>query len=77
MALSETDRLGMRLATTMLKCEVGVCGPTFDVDHLVTAEEFALLQDSDHRWELVEGRVFTMSPPGARHGVIAVRLARA
>lgn len=48
---------------------------TLDVDHLVTAEEFARLQDRDHRWELVEGRVIKMSPPGARHGVIAARMA--
>jgi Uma2 family endonuclease len=48
---------------------------TLDVDHLVTAEEFEQIQDGDHRWELVAGRVIKMSPPGARHGVIAVRLA--
>jgi Uma2 family endonuclease len=48
---------------------------TLEVGHLVTAEEFARLQDSDHRWELVDGRVIKMSPPGARHGVIAARLA--
>jgi Uma2 family endonuclease len=46
-----------------------------EIDHLVTAEELLCLQDADHRFELVEGRVIRMSPPGARHGVLAIRLA--
>lgn len=45
-----------------------------DIDHLVTAEEFARLPDDDHRYELVEGRVIKMSPPGARHGVLSIRM---
>lgn len=46
-----------------------------ELDHLVTAEEFARLpkgdECSDYRWELVEGRVVRMSPPGVRHGRVA------
>lgn len=42
---------------------------------LVTAEEFAKLPDDDYRYELVAGRVIRMSPPGVRHGRLAVRLA--
>lgn len=49
-----------------------------DFDHLVTAEEFATIPkgdaSGDYRWELLAGRVIRMSPPGARHGVIAARL---
>lgn len=41
---------------------------------LLTAEEFERLPDDDFKYELVEGRVVKMSPPGARHGAIAVRL---
>ena len=41
---------------------------------LVTAEEFARIPDDDHRYELVEGRVVRMSPPGSRHAVIAARV---
>lgn len=50
-----------------------------ELDHLITAEEFARLPKSDecrdYRWELVEGRVVRMSPPGARHGRVAVCVA--
>ena len=42
---------------------------------LVTAEEFARIPDDDHRYELVEGRVIRMSPPGAVHAVLATRIA--
>ncbi len=42
---------------------------------LVTAEEFARIPDDDHHYELVEGRVIRMSPPGSRHAVLAVRVA--
>lgn len=45
-------------------------------DRLVTVEEFARIPDDDHRYELVEGRVIRMSPPGSRHAVLAARLAR-
>jgi Uma2 family endonuclease len=41
---------------------------------LVTVEEFARIPDDDHRYELVEGRVIQMSPPGGRHAVLAARL---
>ena len=42
----------------------------------VTVEEFAKIPDDDHRYELVDGRVIRMSPPGSRHAVLATRLAR-
>jgi Uma2 family endonuclease len=42
---------------------------------LVTVEEFAKIPDDDHRYELVEGRVIRMNPPGSRHAVLAARLA--
>ena len=45
-------------------------------ERLVTVEEFARIPDDDHRYELVEGRVIRMSPPGSRHAVLATRLAR-
>src|SRR5919106_890664 len=44
-------------------------------ERLVTAEEFAKIPDDDHRYELVEGRVIRMSPPGSRHAVLATRIA--
>src|SRR5712691_8461423 len=44
-------------------------------ERLVTAEEFARIPDDDHRYELVEGRVIRMSPPGAVHAVLATRIA--
>jgi Uma2 family endonuclease len=40
---------------------------------LVTAEEFARIPDDDFHYELVEGRVVRMSPPGSRHGALASR----
>lgn len=42
---------------------------------LVTVGEFAQIPDDDQHYELVEGRVVRMSPPGSRHGVIATRIA--
>jgi len=42
---------------------------------LVTAEEFARIPDDDQHYELVEGRVVRMSPPGFRHGLVATRIA--
>lgn len=45
-------------------------------ERLVTVEEFANIPDDDHRYELVEGRVIRMTPPGSRHAVLATRLAR-
>jgi Uma2 family endonuclease len=44
-------------------------------ERLVTAEEFAQIPDDDHKYELVRGRVIRMSPPGARHAVVATRIA--
>src|SRR5688500_13031098 len=48
-------------------------------DRLVTAEEFWRMPDGDdrhhYRWELVDGRVVRMTGPGARHAVIAARVA--
>jgi Uma2 family endonuclease len=38
---------------------------------LVTAEEFERYPDDDYRYELVEGRVVRMNPPGSRHGHLA------
>lgn len=42
---------------------------------LVTAEELGRIPDDRHRRELVGGRVVEMSPPGFRHGAIAVSVA--
>jgi Uma2 family endonuclease len=42
---------------------------------LVTAEEFARIPDDDQHYELVEGRIVRMSPPGSRHGALATRIA--
>jgi Uma2 family endonuclease len=44
-------------------------------ERLVTAEEFARIPNDDYHYELVEGRVVHMSPPGSRHGVLATRIA--
>jgi Uma2 family endonuclease len=49
----------------------GMPGPS----RLVTAEEFAQIPDDDHRYELIEGRVIRMSPPGSRHAVTTTRVA--
>jgi Uma2 family endonuclease len=42
---------------------------------IITAEEFAKIPDDDYRYELVEGRVVCVSPPGSLHGAVAVQLA--
>ena len=44
-------------------------------ERLVTVEEFARIPDDDHRYELIEGRVVRMTPPGSRHAVLATRIA--
>jgi Uma2 family endonuclease len=44
---------------------------------VVTADEFAHLPDDDFRYELVAGVVHRMSPVGARHGVVTLRLGAA
>jgi Uma2 family endonuclease len=45
-----------------------------DTTHLVTAEELEKFPDDDYRYELVEGRVIRMSPTGALHGWLVMRL---
>lgn len=42
---------------------------------LVTAEELAQIPNDDYHYELVEGRVIRVSPPGSRHAVLATRIA--
>ncbi len=42
---------------------------------LVTAEELQRYPDDGYKYELVEGRVVRMSPPGFVHGRIAARVA--
>lgn len=44
-------------------------------ERLVTAEEFARIPNDSYHYELVEGRVIPMSPPGSRHAVLATRMA--
>jgi Uma2 family endonuclease len=41
---------------------------------LVTAEELLAFQVDDYRYELVEGRVVRMNPPGGRHGHVALNI---
>jgi Uma2 family endonuclease len=60
---------------TMLECAAGPFLMAYQT-HLVTADELAHLPDDDFRYELVEGRVVRMSPPGIRHGAIAVAICR-
>lgn len=40
----------------------------------VTAEEFARIPNDGYHYELVEGRVVRVSPPGSRHAVLAARI---
>lgn len=42
---------------------------------LVTAEEFARIPNDDYHYELVDGRVIRMSPPGSRRSVLTTRIA--
>ena len=44
-------------------------------ERLLTAEEFARIPNDDYHYELVEGRVVRVSPPGSRHAVLATRIA--
>ncbi len=46
-------------------------------DHLVTADELIRMPDDGFKHELVEGRLITMTPPGARHGGLTGRLCSA
>ncbi len=41
---------------------------------LITAEQFLEMNLSDVRAELVEGEVIEMSPPGAYHGVVCIKM---
>ena len=41
---------------------------------LVTAEEFARIPNDDYHYELVEGRVVRVSPPGSRHAMLTTRI---
>ena len=41
---------------------------------LVTAEELPAFQVDDYRYELVDGRVVRMNPPGGRHGYVALNI---
>ncbi len=42
---------------------------------LMTAEELLRLPDTEHRYELIAGRLVTMPPGGAEHGAVAMNLA--
>lgn len=41
---------------------------------LITAEVFGQMPDNDLRQELIDGKVFEMSPPKRKHGRIAMRI---
>ncbi|MGQ9626393.1 MAG: Uma2 family endonuclease [Anaerolineae bacterium] len=43
-------------------------------EKLMTGEELLHLPDDGYRYELVKGELIKMAPPGAWHGVLAVRL---
>jgi Uma2 family endonuclease len=44
------------------------------ITKLTTADELLAMPDDGYRYELIEGELIRMSPAGARHGRIAVRL---
>ena len=44
---------------------------------VITAEEFFWMPHDGHKYELVEGKLLKMTPPGAEHGVVALRLGAA
>jgi Uma2 family endonuclease len=48
--------------------------PMPSTERLVTAEEFAKIPDDGYRYELVEGRVIRMSPPGMRHAALVMHI---
>ena len=43
----------------------------------MTVEEFMNIDDDFHRHELIKGELLTMSPPGAQHGAVTMRLSAA
>jgi len=43
-------------------------------ERLVTAEEFERMPNDDYHYELVEGRVVRVTPPGSRHAVLTLRI---
>lgn len=45
--------------------------------HFSTADELLRKRDDGFRYELVDGRVIRMSPPGSEHGAIAMRIGAA
>jgi Uma2 family endonuclease len=45
-----------------------------ETTRLVTADELEKYPDDDYRYELVEGRVIRMSPTGAMHGWLVMRV---
>ncbi|HFD39238.1 MAG TPA: Uma2 family endonuclease, partial [Anaerolineae bacterium] len=51
-----------------------VSRPSAPPVRLWTAEELLALPDDGHRYELVRGRLITMTPASARHGKLAARL---
>lgn len=43
----------------------------------MTAEELLRYRHEPYRQELIDGRLFEMEPPGAEHGIVAMRIAMA
>jgi len=41
---------------------------------LTTADELLVMPDDGYRYELIEGELIRMSPAGAQHGMVAVRI---
>lgn len=47
---------------------------TVDQQNFVTADDLFRMPDDGYWYELVRGRLIKMSPPGALHGVVGIRL---
>lgn len=45
-----------------------------ETTRLVTADELLHMPDDGYKYELVRGRLIRMSPPGARHGIVAMAI---
>ena len=43
---------------------------------LMTAEQLFELPDDGYRWEPVDGEIIRMTPTGAEHGVLSIRIGR-